>query len=143
MYEQAFSSSARPNIYSKQKLGGAFAPFSRNSRLVQPTPRPGAINPADLSLKCPESGITRPPKSCRSGQKKAELSAGLELSICTKSETSRQQGKEVVSKERKAESNASNGIQLSRKTRRSWSPDLHQLFVDVLQKLGGAQGITP
>nr|GMC97152.1 myb family transcription factor EFM-like [Ipomoea batatas]GMD00994.1 myb family transcription factor EFM-like [Ipomoea batatas] len=31
--------------------------------------------------------------------------------------------------------------QEQRKSRRCWSPKLHQLFVDALDKLGGAQGL--
>lgn len=142
MHEQAFSTPARPTFCSKQKLGGAFAPFSRDSRLVQPTPRPGAINPADLALKCPDSVITGPPKAWEIVQQQAESSTGLELSICTKFGNSPQQVKGTVLKDKKVESDTSNGIQLTRKTRRSWSPELHRLFVDALQNLGGAQA-TP
>ncbi|CAA0832778.1 myb-like transcription factor family protein [Striga hermonthica] len=33
--------------------------------------------------------------------------------------------------------------QLQRKQRRCWSPELHRLFVDALQNLGGAEVATP
>eukprot|EP00250_Pteridium_aquilinum_P003548 c13857_g1_i1 orf=417-1958(+) len=154
MQEQVFSSSAKPVFGSKQKLGGAFLPFSRDSRLVQPTPRPGAINPADLALKCPDSEIIGPPnqvilmksdvaKSWESVQQQPKSSAMLDLSIRTKSEAnSKEKAKGTIPEEKKVENDASAGNQPTRKARRSWSPDLHRLFLDTLHKLGGAQA-TP
>lgn len=147
--EQASGLPGKPAFSVKKKLGGAFVPYNR---LIQPIPRPGAIDPAVLSLKCPELDITGPPNQLDSCKLDAYLwqkalrhdnsSAGVGLSICTKRVSSSQlPTREVVSKEQ-ADSIILSGNHATRKARRSWSPELHRLFVDALQKLGGAQA-TP
>ncbi|KAI5055680.1 hypothetical protein GOP47_0029201 [Adiantum capillus-veneris] len=148
MHEQASGWPAKPILVVKRKPGGAFVPYNR---LIQPIPRPGAIDPAVLSLKCPDSDITGPPNQLNSvkvdakfwdsSQRWENSSAGVGLPICSKSLSNlQQQLRQGVVKE--VDSIVSSGNHAPRKARRSWSPELHQLFVDALQKLGGARA-TP
>ncbi|KAG0464919.1 hypothetical protein HPP92_019083 [Vanilla planifolia] len=51
--------------------------------------------------------------------------------------------KAVASTPATAASSSGSGIQLPRKARRCWSPELHRRFTIALQKLGGAQAATP
>ncbi|MCO5553253.1 hypothetical protein L7F22_006774 [Adiantum nelumboides] len=147
---QASGRRAKPILAVKKNPGGAFVPYNR---LIQPIPRPGAIDPTVFSLKCADSEITGPPnemasfkldvKCWENAQRQENSSAGVGLHICSKNLPNlQQQLRQGVSEEKVDNNTISSESHAPRKARRSWSPELHRLFVDALQKLGGAQA-TP
>eukprot|EP00250_Pteridium_aquilinum_P012519 c20772_g1_i1 orf=415-1974(+) len=134
--EQAFSTSSKPFFHSKNKSGGAFMPFSRDKHVVQPTPRPGNLNPTDLVLTLKDQDASFLPLS--------ETTGSLpNLGKVRPTEYVQQQPKELTVKVPVEGANGSNDSPPARKARRCWSPELHCRFVNALQQLGGSQVATP
>ncbi|MCO5564902.1 hypothetical protein L7F22_018570 [Adiantum nelumboides] len=129
--EQAFSTTSKPFFHSKTNSGGAFTPFFRDKQVLQPTPRTGSLNPADLALsrKDQDSSFNQ------------QLEAPFSLSKASKGkpqEIVQQNPKDLVVK-----GSGQSESPPSRKARRCWSPELHRRFVNALQQLGGSQVATP
>ncbi|KAH7442978.1 hypothetical protein KP509_02G011100 [Ceratopteris richardii] len=129
----------RPDIGSNKKQGGAFMPYNR---VIQPIPRPGAIDPAVLTSRCSDSGIAGSLNEPDPVGKDSKSYGDEQRYNFSSRETSFQhQATEQVRKEQVG-TNTCSANHATRKARRSWSPELHRLFVDALEKLGGAQA-TP
>lgn len=134
--EQAFSSSSKLFLHSKQRSGGAFVPFSRDRQIVQPVPRPAAVNPTDLAFPSRDTEVNTSPVR--------ETLGNFHSSTSVKPrEDAEQQVKESVVRANGSVVSGSNASQPSRKARRCWSPELHRRFVNALQQLGGSQVATP
>ncbi|KAK9269533.1 hypothetical protein L1049_001309 [Liquidambar formosana] len=130
-----FSVSPKLALDNKQRIGGAFLPFSKE-RNTYPIPT--------LALASVDKEIED--KKCHEGEN------GIS---CSRRENSGKGGNGGVGTEQgKAASNqaevqatttttATTTNQTHRKARRCWSPDLHRRFVNALQMLGGSQVATP
>eukprot|EP01018_Ginkgo_biloba_P004059 Gb_34639 [translate_table: standard] len=135
--QQTFPWNPKSFLDSKQRIGGAFLPSSREK---QETPRCSA----DRTL--PDLGLS-------SGEQ--EAGSSLCNDAATLNNYSNPQGKPNETAEARNEaaprSNGTNpsptesqsGGQTQRKARRCWSPELHRRFVNALQQLGGSQVATP
>lgn len=134
LQEQAFSSSSKPFLHSKQRSGGAFLPFSRDRQIVQPAARRGSVNPPDLALSCQDPRVVSPTPVCENFQDTGRKS---------REDLSQQAKEPVVTQAHGVPADVSNTSQPSRKARRCWSPELHRRFVNALQQLGGSQAATP
>lgn len=121
---------------SKQRIGGAFLPFSKERNGCGPA----GINPggADLALAAAKEAVHEdkkyPPIS--------EINNGKELSAGGGSADNGKSASGAVEGQSSAASGGNNS-QTHRKARRCWSPDLHRRFVNALQRLGGSQAATP
>lgn len=128
----------------KQRNGGAFHPFSKETNPSCPSPLSPlpelALGSADKLenqvRKCTES--TDNGMSCSRGEnpsKGGSVGVGIELgkgaSVPVDSQTTTTTTGTVGS---------NTNSQTHRKARRCWSPDLHRRFVNALQMLGGSQG---
>lgn len=129
--EQAFSSSTKLFLHSKERSGGAFLPFSRNKQIVQPAPRPAAVSPPDLGLSCRDPEVS-PTSVCEN--------SGI-FHTPTKEKSREDMERQV--KGNGSLGDGSNVNQPARKARRCWSPELHRRFVNALQQLGGSHAATP
>ncbi|KAK8523122.1 hypothetical protein V6N13_113079 [Hibiscus sabdariffa] len=107
---------------TKQKIGGAFLPFSKDGKCSEALP--------ELAL--------------------ASLSKDMDDRKCnsdTENGVTCQRREEAVIEHRNGTGNNTADGQTTnqphRKARRCWSPDLHRRFVNALQMLGGSQVATP
>jgi hypothetical protein len=144
--EQAFGSSSKPFFHSKNKSGGAFMPFNRDKlqAVVQPTARPGALNPSDLAFTPSDTKAYCSNSDNDNYNKESPPPSSLSLpklvKIKPKVESSNNELIEFKQTSMKG-TDSSNGTSIPRKARRCWSHELHHRFVNALHQLGGPQGM--
>ncbi|XP_039066214.1 myb family transcription factor EFM-like isoform X2 [Hibiscus syriacus] len=114
---------------TKQRIGGAFLPFSSKNRKCSeslPDLALASLNKNMEDRKCNseiENGV-----AC---QRRDKVGAVIEHHNGTGNNTA------------DGQTTNTNNNQPHRKARRCWSPDLHRRFVNALQMLGGSQVATP
>ncbi|CAI9766527.1 unnamed protein product [Fraxinus pennsylvanica] len=127
--DMGFGVSSKLSLDDRQRNGGAFHPFSKDSR--SSCPSPSLTNFADLALASSHKEME---------ENKTNSEARRENSgKCSDSSAENGQVKDSQA----AGINHSTAAQTHRKARRCWSPDLHRRFVNALQMLGGSQVATP
>ncbi|CAN6456229.1 unnamed protein product [Victoria cruziana] len=136
--------SSKLALDAKQRVGGAFLPFSKEkngaTQQVLRSQLPDlALAPGDKKgdePKRPEAvelavPISRIKAGDQSSASQGNCNGGNGM---VAGGTEKSGGNEVQ---------AAGGGQTHRKPRRCWSPDLHRRFVNALQQLGGSQAATP
>ncbi|KAG4173226.1 hypothetical protein ERO13_A11G045800v2 [Gossypium hirsutum] len=103
-------------VCNNKSRGGAFVPFKDISGIR-------LMNPSFELVSC--NGILRNNGGCTIGSGSSLTAEKTQIKFQTESQD-----------QQKLQQN-------SRKQRRCWSPELHRLFVDALQQLGGSQVATP
>ncbi|KAG8477051.1 hypothetical protein CXB51_030243 [Gossypium anomalum] len=103
-------------VCNNKSRGGAFVPFKDISGIP-------LMNPSFELVSC--NGILRNNGGCTIGSGSSLTAEKTQIKFQTESQDQQKQQ------------------QNSRKQRRCWSPELHRLFVDALQQLGGSQVATP
>ncbi|XP_022895932.1 myb family transcription factor EFM-like [Olea europaea var. sylvestris] len=127
--DMGFGVSPKIGLDDRQRNGGAFHPFLKDSR--NSCPSPSLTNFADLALASSHKEME---------ENKTNSEARRENSgKCSDSSAEKGQVKDSQT----AGINHSTAAQNHRKARRCWSPDLHRRFVNALQMLGGSQVATP
>ncbi|XP_057850324.2 transcription factor HHO1 [Cryptomeria japonica] len=149
---QSVTSNTKLFSDSKQRVGGAFQPFSKERKVISPVPIRSTLQRTlpDLGLSPAEhkhdvgSSLTDNENKCLNATAKTR----------SRSRESTELPRQVQGKEATAVSNAVNTppttsagnppqSQAQRKSRRCWSAELHKRFVNALQQLGGSQVATP
>ncbi|CAA3013645.1 myb family transcription factor EFM [Olea europaea subsp. europaea] len=127
--DMGFGVNPKIGLDDRQRNGGAFHPFLKDSR--NSCPSPSLTNFADLALASSHKEME---------ENKTNSEARRENSgKCSDSSAEKGQVKDSQT----AGINHSTAAQNHRKARRCWSPDLHRRFVNALQMLGGSQVATP
>lgn len=108
----------KPVALNATKAGGAFHPFEKNKRAE-----------AEAETEVPASSTTAPASSAVIGDSGDKATSDTDV-----------HEKDHVSKEDK---NKEGQSQPNRKPRRCWAPELHRLFLQALQQLGGPHVATP
>eukprot|EP00249_Psilotum_nudum_P012184 c23627_g1_i3 orf=597-2186(+) len=142
MPQETFSSSSKLFLHSKERIGGAFLPFSREKQVIQPVFRSGVDNLPELAISSADQDVSPLLRI-------AELGSVHNPSRGKPREGIEERGKEMLVKPNlmataalRSNANHTEG-QSQRKSRRCWSPELHRHFVNALQQLGGSQVATP
>ncbi|KAL4318728.1 hypothetical protein GQ457_18G000610 [Hibiscus cannabinus] len=115
--------SPKLGLDTKQRIGGAFLPFSKDRKCSETLP--------DLALASLNRDMED--KKCNSGSEDGVA--------CQLSDKVGNDGTSNNSADRQIPKTNTN--QPLRKARRCWSPDLHRRFVNALHMLGGPQVATP
>ena len=104
--------------------GGAFHPFEKSKR-------------AEAEAEVPASSTTAPASSAVVGDSgdKAASNAADQVREKEVKDTEEEESKD---KDKEGQSQPTN-----RKPRRCWAPELHRLFLQSLQQLGGPHGRSP
>ncbi|GAV65508.1 Myb_DNA-binding domain-containing protein [Cephalotus follicularis] len=136
--EICFSVSPKLGLDTKQRNGGAFLPFSKNS-----CPNSNLRAFPDLGLASTENEMEE--KKCNDTEN-GILSRENCAKICNGGVVI-EQGKgasNINSTDGQTTNtpNSTTSTQTHRKARRCWSPDLHRRFVNALQMLGGPQAVA-
>lgn len=120
-------------LNDKQRVGGAFHPFSRErEEMAQRCSAPRGL--PDLGLSSAEPEETRHHGGLNNNKR------------CINEEGDQNEGCIVPCNRNMSSTDSHTPQQLGqtqRKARRCWSPELHRKFVNALQQLGGSQVATP
>jgi len=119
-------------LNAKQRVGGAFHPFSRErEEIAQRCSAPRGLPDLGLSSGDPEE---------------ADHHGGLNNNKRCNEAGEQNEGCIVLCNRNTSSNDSQTPLQpgqTQRKARRCWSPELHRKFVNALQQLGGSQVATP